>query len=59
MGAVAILRELENQVGDDEFFAHAPFADMTDKRLMLRIILVLEEELSPLEENVALPGWYI
>ena len=56
MGTVAILRELENQVGDEEFFGHAPFADMLDKRLMLKIILSLEEELAPLEENGALPG---
>ena len=57
MGTVSILRELERQVGDSEFFAHAPFADMSDRRLMLKIILILEEKLASLGESAAVPGW--
>ena len=41
-----ILRELEKQEPDADFFTNAPFADMLDCRMMVKLLLLLRENFS-------------
>ena len=41
-----ILRELEKQEPDADFFTNAPFADMLDCRMMVKLLLLLRVNFS-------------
>ena len=51
-----ILCELEKQVADAEFFKRARFADMFDSRLMVKLLILLDENFTQADGKTLIKG---